>query len=65
MRFLYILMVLMLDLGQITFNLVKLCICNTIASPSCHKHRILRQFGSGVRRNQNVEVTYVFGLFDF
>ena len=37
--------------------------CNTTACLSCHWHCVLRHFGSGVRRNQNL--TYVFRLFDF
>ena len=37
---------------------------------SCHWHRVLQHFGSGMRRNQNFEfldeeVTHVFRLFDF
>ena len=34
---------------------------------SCHQHRALRHFGSGMRKNQNLDekVTYVLRLFDF
>ena len=37
---------------------------------SFHKHHVLRQFCSGMRRNQNLEfldekVTYIFRLFSF
>ena len=51
-RFLVILVVFRLDLGQISFTGQK---CTSIATAwlSCHQHRVLRHFDSGMRRNQN------------
>ena len=64
--FLDILVVFRLDLGQLSFNLVKNALCNTPECLSCHQHRILGHFDSGMRRNQNFEkVTYVFRFFNF
>ena len=58
-RFLDILVIFKLDLGQITFNPVEnALLCNTTAFLSCHEHRVLVHRESGMHRNQNFGIVF-------
>ena len=73
MRFLDILVVFRLDLGQISFILVENAFATRqLAFLATDWRCALRHLDSGMRRNQNFDdtfldekVTYVFRLFDF
>ena len=61
MRFLDILVLLSLDFGQISFNVVKNAIATRQLALLATRIAFLGYFGSGMRRNQNFEIYFVGG----
>ena len=64
-RFLDILVIVRLDLGRITFNLVENAFATQQLALSCHQHRVLAYCDSGLRRPTSLGFSAIFGFLDF